>query len=396
MKYILVQLLLMYPVFLFGQNLTETVKGNNLFAFDLYKELQKAKENQNLFFSPFSISSALAMTYAGARNETEKVMSRTLYFTMDQQLLHDNFNTLLSRTNRNQNGIQLNIANALWAQKEYTFLDSYFQLVTLKYSAGLEYVNFRNNKDRELARLKINQWVEDKTNDKIKELIKEGILNDMSRLVLVNVIYFLGKWETEFKKELTKQDTFHITKEKTVQILFMHQISTLKYFENEELQAVEIPYEGEKTSMVIILLRNRQDKNKFKEAVSYKQYIETTANMKMETVELYIPKLKATGDFRLEDPLSALGMSIAFSDKADFSGMTGSVDLQIDKVIHQSFIEVSEEGTEAAAATAVIMREKTVSENKIFKANQPFMLFIKDNETESILFMGNIVNPDSK
>jgi serpin B len=380
-----------------GQDLTSTVKGNNTFAFDLYAKLKSERRSENLFFSPFSISSALAMTYAGARTETEIQMSKTLHFPLDQPMLHNSFNALIKKTEQKKDGIQLNIANSLWAQKDYKFLNDYFSLVKNKYSTSLEYVDFIDSEEREKARLKINSWVEGKTNDKIKELIKPDVLDAFSRLVLVNAIYFLGKWETEFKKEFTKLNSFFISPGKEIQVPFMKQTTDLKYFEDEKIQAVEIPYKGNTTSMVIILPRENKELERLEQTINNKKYLTILNSLSEKKVELTFPKFKTTKKFELKKTLADMGMPVAFSDDADFSGMTGQAELKNANVIHKAFVEVSEEGTEAAAATAVIMTLKEMKqENNIFKADHPFLFFIKDNETEGILFMGKIMNPNEE
>lgn len=397
MKTIIINaLVILFSVPLFGQDINTTVKGNSKFAFELYKILKDDKPDENLFFSPFSISAALAMTYAGARNETESEMSKTLHFSLDQTKFHSDFSSLLKKITNQGTGKQLCIANSLWAQKNYVFRDDYFNLVKIKYGAGLENVDFIDNAEREKARIKINAWVESKTNDKIKEILKQGILDDQSRLVLVNAIYFLGKWNSPFNKEQTRKDIFHSTSGNDIESYFMNNTLRLKYFEDETSQAIEIPYEENKFSMILILPKSDSDLEAVDRSINYDKYVQLSESLKDETVELSIPKFKTTQELLLKETLTKLGMSISFSDLADFSAMTGYKNLKIDKVIHKAFIDVTEEGTEAAAATAVIMTRKSVQtiQNKLFKADHPFLFIIKETETGSILFMGKVINPN--
>ncbi|MFH1319744.1 MAG: serpin family protein [Bacteroidota bacterium] len=380
-----------------AQDINETVTGNTQFAFELFSELKTDKKDENLFFSPFSISSALAMTYGGARNRTEKQMSKTLHFNLDQKLLHSNFKKLLDGLDKqNQEGLQIDIANSLWAQKDYTFLDEFFELSKTCYGSGLKYVNFTENKEREKARLEINEWVENNTNNKIKDLIQPGILNGLTRLVLVNAIYFNGQWAYQFDKKLTKKMPFYTSVKTQIKTGFMNRKADLKYFENDNLQVIELPYTANKTSMVIFLPKDIEGINELENSFNYETYSNNINSLQTETVVLSIPKFKTMDKFGLAPTLSDMGMPIAFRGRANFSGMTGKRDLFIAKVIHKAFIEVSEEGTEAAAATAVIMQKKAIINpvpQKVFKADHPFIFVIKDNETGSILFMGKIVNP---
>jgi serpin B len=386
---------IMFSVSLFGQDITATVKGNSKFAFELYKSLAGEKQDENLFFSPFSISSALAMTYAGARNETQLEMNKTLHFGLDQPKMHADFSSLLNKIIYQGDITQLCIANSLWAQKDYVFLEDYFNMVKMKYGAGIENVDFINNAEREKTRLKINEWIERKTNDKIKEIIQPGMLNDQSRLVLVNAIYFLGKWDDPFNKELTSKGLFHLTPKNTTETFFMNNTLGLNYFEDETMQTIEIPYEGNKFSMIIILPKSGSDIEAVEKSMNDDRYLQIAGSLKYETVQLSMPKFKTTCKYYLNETLLKLGMTISFSDYADFSGMTGSRDLKIDEVIHQAYIDVSEKVTEAAAATAVFMRTMSANtiQNKVFIADHPFMFMITETETGSILFMGKVMNP---
>lgn len=261
-------------------------------------------------------------------------------------------------------------------------------------SAGFNLVDFVNDLNREKARNEINKWVEDRTNQKIKELIQKGDLTSLTRLVLVNAIYFKGKWKYTFNKKETKEIPFFVDEKRTSKVPMMHQVNDFNYYEDKDLQAIELPYSGDELSMIVILPKERT-LSKLEKNLNYTLLDKISTNMAKEKIEVYFPKFKIEKRYILNEPLIKLGMSDAFDDMlADFSGMTGSRDLYISKVIHQSFIEVNEEGTEAAAATAVIMSGKSISLGpKIFKADHPFLFFIIHKPTNTILFMGRFIEP---
>jgi len=374
-------------------NLLTITKGNNIFGLDLYQILT-AKEDGNIFISPYSISSALAMTYAGANGNTKKQMAEVLYFNLPDNELHSAFSKLNSIFNAPKNDFQLAIANSLWGQINYPFREDFIELVKKYYSAGFNLVDFVNDLNREKARNEINKWVEDRTNQKIKELIQKGDLTSLTRLVLVNAIYFKGKWKYTFNKKETKEIPFFVDEKRTSKVPMMHQVNDFNYYEDKDLQAIELPYSGDELSMIVILPKERT-LSKLEKNLNYTLLDKISTNMAKEKIEVYFPKFKIEKRYILNEPLIKLGMSDAFDDMlADFSGMTGSRDLYISKVIHQSFIEVNEEGTEAAAATAVIMSGKSISLGpKIFKADHPFLFFIIHKPTNTILFMGRFIEP---
>ncbi|MEN3012053.1 MAG: serpin family protein [Dictyoglomus thermophilum] len=374
-------------------NLLTIAKGNNIFGLDLYQVLT-VKEDGNIFISPYSISSALAMTYAGANGNTKKQMAEVLYFNLPDNELHYAFSKLNSIFNTPKPDFQLAIANSLWGQINYPFREDFIELIKKYYSAGFNLVDFVNDLNREKARNEINKWVEDRTNQKIKELIQKGDLTSLTRLVLVNAIYFKGKWKYTFNKEETKEMPFFIDEKRTSKVPMMHQVNEFNYYEDKDLQAIELPYSGDELSMIVILPKERT-LSKFEKNLNYTLLDKINTNLKKEEIEIYFPKFKIEKRYILNEPLIKLGMSDAFDDMlADFSTMTGSRDLYISKVIHQSFIEVNEEGTEAAAATAVIMSGKSISLGpKIFKADHPFLFFIIHKPTNTILFMGRFIEP---
>lgn len=379
-----------------GKNMKEVMElplpqRNNLFAFDLLKAIPEYDEN--FIISPFSISSALAMTYAGAAGNTRDEMMSTLYFDPEQERFHNDFSNYMTRLRELAGDkVQLNIANNLWAQQGYHFLPEYFDLLERHYGTSVNEVDFYRG-DREKIRLDINQWVFEETRRKISDLIAPGILTEDTRLVLVNAIHFFGPWAVEFDKDMTRQDYFTNIQGERQLTDFMFRTDTMSYFANEQMEALEIPYDGGDFSMVIFLPRRGISLPQLEGSLTADDYVSVIAGMQEKEADVIIPKFKAETKTNLEDLLAQMGMPLAFSNKADFSGMTGKTDLKIDKVIHKAMIEVAEEGTEAAAATAVVIIRKTAimpdEETKIqFKADRPFLYFIKDNRFNSILFLG--------
>lgn len=377
-----------------GLENSPTVKGNNAFALKLYQQLND-DPNKNIFMSPYSISSALAMTYAGAKGNTAQEMANTLQITPNK--VHQDFQNLSKHFNQlNRKGLQLSIANALWSEKSVRFLKAYLGLTKDFYQAEAQNLDFK--KQAEKSRLIINQWVEDKTQQKIKNLLPKGIINKQTRLVLTNAIYFKGQWQYKFKKSQTRKMDF-IAGDKTLKgVKFMRMQRRFRYAETEDLQMIELPYKDNKMSMVVLLPKDIKGINKLSTSLTPKRYQDLMDRLYYTNVRLSLPKFKLTLNVKLKNVLKKMGMRQAFGNGADFSGMTGDKSLQISEVIHKAFVEVSEKGTEAAAATAVIIKTKSSAARKprppkIFKADHPFMFVIKDNATGSILFMGKLNEP---
>jgi len=398
MKPFLYFFLCLIPIWGIANNPQGIVDGNNKFACNLYHQVQGGTTGTNLFYSPFSISMALAMTYAGARTETALQISQTLNFQQGEKF-HTEYSQLLKGLVEGTEGkIKLNIANGLWAQKDYKFLESYFDMVKSNYRSELKNVDFADNIEREKTRKDINTWVEQKTNDKIKDLLSQGDLTSMTRLVLVNAIYFYGDWANPFEKQATHPKDFSLMDGAKINAPFMNQQGRFNYCEDSKIQVIEIPYEGNKASMVIFLPKKNKWMAEFENSFDYKYYQDIIAALQYNEVRLSLPKFQTTYKINLSTTLSQMGMPLAFSANADFSGMTGKKDLCISEVIHQAFIDVTERGTEAAAATAGIMKMTAIrmpNEPKIFNANHPFVFLIKNNVTGSILFMGKIMNPEA-
>lgn len=373
-------------------NLKTVVNGNSDFGFDLYQELKG--EKGNLFFSSYSISTALAMTYAGAREQTEKEMAEVLHFSLQQEPLHSSFSKLQSDLNaiQDKGHIKLSIANSLWAQAGYHFLDTFFDLNKKYYGAGLNFADFATK--TEAARKTINIWVEDKTQQKIKELLKPGVIDSLTTLVLCNAIYFKGDWLSQFDKKRTMDADFYVLPDNLIKVPMMNQKSKFKFRDFSDFSAIELPYEGNDLSMIIFLPKEvaglpELEKNLTNDNVEI--WIDKLSNSYESEILVSLPKFKTTCEFKLADVLTKMGMPHAFAG-ADFSGMTGKRDLFISEVIHKAFVDVNEEGTEAAAATAVVM-ERGISKTLLFRADHPFIFLIRENITGSILFIGRIIDP---
>lgn len=378
-----------------NEDLQTVVKSNSRFSFDLYKQL-KEKEG-NLFFSPYSISTALVMTYAGARGQTKNEMAEVLHFSLEEGLLHSSFSRLQSELNAIQGKgyVKLSIANSLWAQEGYHFLDNFLDLNNKYYGAGIFSVDYKGQS--ESARNKINTWVEKETQEKIKELIKKGGLTPLTRLVLCNAIYFKGNWLTQFDKKRTIEAMFYTSPNKPINVLIMSQNLKIKFKEMNSFSTIELPYEGNNLSMIVFLPKEINGLAGIEKDLTYdnvNNWIDELSSSDESEIFVSLPKFKTTCEFELSTNLKKMGIPSAFSlPPADFSGMTGAKELFISEVIHKAFVDVNEEGTEAAAATAVVMKRLSISKPLTFRADHPFIFLIRENKTKSILFLGRIVDP---
>jgi serpin B len=371
------------------------VQSNTEFALALYNRLRPAAGN--LFFSPYSISTALAMTYAGARGETAVQMAQTLRFHMDEAALHPAFGHLEAMLNEiEQKGdIQLRVANALWPHVKYKFLPEYLALLAKYYGTSVTAVDYAEQ--AEAARQAINAWVEEKTANKITNLIPAGVLNALTRLVLVNAIYFKGNWASQFDEESTSDMPFWITVDKQVETPMMRQTGEFGYADRNGMQILELPYIGGDLSMVVLLPDEIDGLTRLEDRLTTETLNRWTTGLQPIEVKLFLPKFKMTFAVRLDETLKAMGMVDAFSENsANFAGMDGRADwLYIAAVLHKAFVEVNEEGTEAAAATAVVMAARAAPPQPppVFRADHPFLFLIRENSTGSILFWGRVTNP---
>jgi serpin B len=411
-------------------------QGNNRFALQLYERLRGGEGN--LFFSPYSISTALAMTYAGARGRTQEQMAQVLCLPttrdvaqppgrgrpalekqgqdgletqgqdalattgapqtrepMTEEQLARAFGRIIQDLNERggRNKYELRVANALWGQRDYEFLASFVKLVESQYGGHLERVDFV--KAAEKARRTINAWVEKQTNDKIKDLISAGMLDSTTRLVLTNAIYFKGNWASQFKKDRTQDEPFHLLDGGRVQTPMMNQQAKFGYAEADGLQVLEMPYVGEELSMVILLPKEAAGIAELEKSLTEENTSKWLSRIRKQEVIVTIPRFKMTHKFDMAGVLKAMGMTDAFSREADFSGMTAGRELFISAVVHQAYVDVNEEGTEAAAATGVTMKLLSAGPERtpVFRADHPFLFLIRDVPSGSILFLGRTMNP---
>ena len=385
-------------------DLATMVDGNNAFAFNLYQVLRQ--KESNLFYSPYSISEALAMTYAGARGETEKDMAEALHFILSQDRLHLAFNSLdlqlkqrgEGAKGKDDEGFRLHVVNAIWGQKDYKFLGEFLDVLAQNYGAGLRILDFVN--ETEQSRLTINKWVSDQTEERIKDLVPQGAINQLTRLVLTNAIYFNAAWQYPFEESMTKDGPFYLLDGSKVTVPMMKQTEHFGYTEGEGYQAVELPYDGRKLSMVILLPR-KENFEQFEGSLDYQLVDSLIKALEYQRVSLTMPKFEFESEFRLKKTLSDMGMPDAFVwEIADFSGMTGDRDLFIGDVVHKAFVSVDESGTEAAAATAVVMPPTAGPSEEPEEAvevtvDRPFIFLIRDIETGAIVFVGRIADPSA-
>jgi len=370
------------------------VAGNTAFALDLYARLKTA--DGNLFFSPYSISTCLALAYAGARGDTARQMARVFHFGANQDQLAASFGELQRQLNEAQQkkGLELGLANGLWAEQQRAFLPAFLQAAGGTYQANLKQVDFRTR--AEPARLEINDWVSDKTKGKITNLLPPGVLNQTTRLVLVNAIYFKGQWARQFEKAATTEAPFWITPAQEVRTPLMNLTADFRYAAPEGLQLLELPYAGEALAMVVLLPRERDGLKRMEASLQEQALNDWLAQARQQKVEVFLPRFKLTAQFNLAQTLAEMGMTDPFSPRADFSGIDGARDLLISAVIHQAFVDVNEEGTEAAAATGAVIRPMIAvmpRPTPVFRADHPFIFLIRDTRSGSLLFLGRVSDP---
>ncbi len=370
------------------------VNANNQFAIDLLNQLNNG--DGNIFFSPFSLFDALSMTYVGARGETKSQMAKVLHIALSNENFNSAFLKITSdiEFKAKRGEYILNIANALWVQENFHFLKS-FLLITKKYYDGDTFsVNFSNPN----VVNKINNWAAEQTNGRIKEIV--GRIDPLTRLILTNAVYFKGEWASAFKSSATKPTTFYVNPQKKIEVSMMYQEAKFNYMDNGSLQAIEMPYKGN-LSMIVLLPRDRYGMAKLEKSLSSVNLKRWISEMMMQKVKVYFPRFELRTGYDLGKALKFLGMSDAFGN-ADFSGIDGQKDLHISKVVQKAYVKVNEEGTEAAAVTAVEMVLTCAPgfnppEIPIFRADHPFIFFIVDKTTNNsdgiILFVGKITTP---
>ncbi len=391
MKRLLMVLLCGMPAWA-GEDVQKLADDNTAFALDLFQQLRAAPGN--LFCSPYSISTALALTAGGARGETEKQMAAALHFSLDRSRLHPAFAELQATLNKIQKSghVQLNVANSLWPHKQHPFLADYLNLTRRCYGVEITAMDYAHAADA--AGATINRWVEAQTHDKIKNIIPSGTLDALTKLVLVNAIYFKGNWAHPFEKSATQPAPFKLAGDKTVAAPLMGQSREFRYAKAGGVQLLELPYAGDELSMLILLPEQAEGLAELEKQLTVATVREWTRQLRPREVHVFLPRFKMTAQFELSRALTALGMRDAFGGTADFSGMDGRRDLFISAILHKAFVDVNEEGTEAAAATVVMMRELAMMEPPpTFRADHPFLFLIREKSTGSILFLGRVADP---
>ncbi len=376
-----------------GVDVTSVVQGNSAFALDLFRPLRGSPGN--LFFSPYSVSTALAMAYAGARGNTQQQMAKVLHFPSNQEQVHLAFAELQAGLDRIQQSgdVTVRIANSLWAQQGCAFLDAYVSLAKTSYGCLVAAVDYG---DPQRACRQINQWVEQQTAHRIRDLLTPDSLDASMALVLVNAVYFKGKWEKQFSRSSTSDGPFHLTRSDSVLTPMMRQFTKAKYAESGSVQMLELPYVGNAISMLVLLPRAVDGLDELETNLSSDKITAWRARLQEQSVQIFLPRFTMTTHLELGKVLQTMGMTDAFHlPSADFTGVTGKADLFITAVLHQAFVETNEEGTEATAATA-LPTGRSKSSGKVpptFLADHPFLFLIQENRTGSILFLGRVSDP---
>ena len=372
-----------------NNELQALAENNNKFAFTIFDKLYK-NEKGNIFFSPYSISEALAIVYAGAKGDTKTEIASVFNFNTDDDNLHESFNALDLHLKSEDENYIFNPNNAIWIQKNYPILEGYLNTIKVNYGANIKVLDFVNKTEE--SRVIINKWVKKETNQRITEIIPEGGVNQATPIVITNTVYFAGEWLKKFDKSYTKNDTFTAEDGFSKQTPFMKQYDwNYKYLQESYYQAIELPYKGEKSSMLIVL----PDENEYINTIDNIESIyQNIKDMSYSNIILKMPKFEfSTPLYDIKEYLKTLGMIAPFYGSADFSNMTSDNSLFIGSISHKAFIMIDEEGTEAAAATVVVDINISLPDNVItFDINRGFIIFIKDDNTNQILFIGTIVD----
>lgn len=374
--------------------MSDIVNGNNQFALDMFSQIGGGQQ-ENVFFSPWSVYSALGMVREGAKGKTAQEMQQVMHFPENDSLRKNSFAKGYNEFNAREAGYTLATANALWADKNFPLLGNFTSDIEKYYSGTAKGVDFEG--DTEDARKTINSWVEERTDSKIKDLISPGSINPQTRLVITNAVYFNGSWVRSFDRNATRKSSFKTGDGRTVETPMMESIgreSRFNYTETGGLQVLELPYQGNKISM-IILLPVDHDTSSLKRALSLDKLNEWKSALEENEVDVYIPKFTFTAKYHMSNYLESMGMALAFTPEADFLGIDGKNDLFISDIIHQAFVDVNEKGTEAAGSTGIAMPMSAINAPKIpvFDADHPFLFLIQDTKTGTILFIGSVGDP---
>jgi serpin B len=370
-------------------------EANNAFAIDFFK--QASKPSENVIFSPYSISAAFAMTYAGAAGDTASQMQKALHWTGPSSKVAADFAALdqILKDAQKEGAVQLSIANALWPQKGYNFQKDYLSLLAKTFNTSLHEADFA--KQAEAERLRINQWVEQQTKNRIKDLMPPNSINELTRLVLANAIYFKAKWQSPFQTNATRPAPFYLGTGGSVSAPLMAKQSNFRYALMPTFKLLELPYQGNELSMLVVLPDSKDGLPGLEKELSGANLEAWTKALRNTEVSVFLPRFKMVFQLKINDAMKALGIKDAFSaNDADFTGMTGGRDLYISEAIHKAFVEVNEAGTEAAAATGIAMAPTSAArprEIPVFRADHPFLYVIRHNATGTILFLGRLSNP---
>ena len=363
-------------------------ESNNKFGFKVFKEIVKEQTDDNIFISPMSISYALGMTFNGADGKTKEEMAQTLEFgNMTDAEINASFKALMKKLMELDPKVMMEIANSIWYRENVDFLKKFKEVNQDYFQAEIRNMDFSEPETIEI----INNWVSENTNGKITKVIDE--IDALAMMYLINAIYFKGSWTDEFKKERTREDNFFIANGKSILCEMMNTSERNLYFENDDFQAIELPYGKENFSMIVILPKKGKDINEFISNLNPEDWNSWLTKFSKQNGFLSLPKFKIEYNLEMNDVLKDLGMPNAFSSAADFSKMTKKQKLYISNVKHTTFVDVNEEGTEAAAVTVVEMKLTSFKPGFTMKVNRPFVFAIKEKETNSILFIGKIVNP---
>lgn len=365
--------------------------ANNAFAFDLYSVIKS--EDENVLFSPYSIFTAMAICYDGAEGSTKKQISNVFYYSLNKRLLEESSKEMIGTINSNNDAYDLETTNALWVLEDYPLNEQYVSNVENYYNGMVTPADFVN--EPEASTDAINNWVKEKTNEKIKELIPEGEIGPETRLVITNTVYFNGKWVNEFDPDMTRTRPFTLSNGDEKSVRTMYNVEKFNFGEDQKVKILELPYKGDNLSMYMVLPKENniaELENNF----TLRYYSELRENMSSgDYVEVWIPKFAFKTEAELKSPLIEMGVVDAFNqDTANFSGITSSGSLAISKIYHQAFVDVHEKGTEAAAATGVIIEDEGMLYKWEFKADHPFLFFIEDKRTDCILFIGKVESPE--
>lgn len=370
------------------------VAGNNEFALDIYRNM--AAPGKNLFISPFSMATAFSMVYAGSRGATSREIEKVFRFKATGEDLAREWSALIEdmKTRAKGGKYRLDSANRVWIGKNITPVKTFTATMKKYYDAGLKQLDFTGKPEE--SRVVINNWVAGNTGGKITGLVPEGAITKATNLVLTNAVYFLGTWERPFDDKATARADFFVTPARKTEVDMMKSFGHFKYFENNELQAVSLPYKSKGSSedglsMVVLLPKGRAGIAGLEKKLTIDNWRKWNAGLSKNEVNVYLPRFEVTSFAGLAETLRQMGMKTAFTPQADFSGMAPGV--AISEAFHKAYVKVNEKGTEAAAATAVIMVKSNGGKKYTFRADHPFIFVICDNGTGAILFIGRVEDP---